>query len=101
MTDDTIYSDKVKDSSSFSDDSSNYEYNNYFSNYNNPSYYKLVKFFEDYILSSVILILVFPLMFVVAILIKLTSKGPVFYRQDREGINGKKFRVYKFRTMLN
>lgn len=100
MTDDAIYSDKVEYSICFSDDSSNYEYNNYFSNYNNPIYYKLVKFFEDYIFSSVILIIVFPLMFAVAILIKLTSKGPVFYRQTRVGINGKIFRVYKFRTML-
>jgi putative colanic acid biosysnthesis UDP-glucose lipid carrier transferase len=65
----------------------------------NKFYYNLVKFIEDYLISSIILILISPLMLVIAILIKITSNGPVFYRQTRVGKNGKRFRVYKFRTM--
>lgn len=41
-----------------------------------------------------------PLMAVVALLVKLTSKGRVFYRQERLGLNGKKFHLVKFRTMI-
>lgn len=45
------------------------------------------------------LILASPLMLVTAIAIKLESKGPVFFRQVRSGLNGKPFNLYKFRTM--
>lgn len=45
------------------------------------------------------LILLFPLLFVTAILIKLTSKGPVLFKQQRDGLGGKRFTIYKFRTM--
>jgi len=52
------------------------------------------------ILSSVFgLILFFPIFIIVTILIKLTSKGSVFYRQIRVGKNNKDFRIFKFRTM--
>lgn len=44
----------------------------------------------------VLLIFLFPL---IALLIKLDSKGPVFYKSDRVGLNGKIFKMYKFRTM--
>jgi lipopolysaccharide/colanic/teichoic acid biosynthesis glycosyltransferase len=54
----------------------------------------------DIILSSMALILLSPLFAVVAILIKLDSKGPVFYRGIRVGRHGKSFRIYKFRTMV-
>ena len=40
-----------------------------------------------------------PLMFLLALLIKLTSKGPVFFAQERMGLDGRLFRVWKFRTM--
>jgi Undecaprenyl-phosphate glucose phosphotransferase len=40
-----------------------------------------------------------PLFGVVALLIRLTSPGPVFFKQERVGLNGEKFRMYKFRTM--
>jgi len=40
-----------------------------------------------------------PLFLFVAIAIKLTSRGPVFYSQEREGLGGRRFRIYKFRTM--
>ena len=41
-----------------------------------------------------------PLLIVVAALVKLTSRGPVFYRQQRDGQGGRKFWIYKFRTMV-
>ena len=40
-----------------------------------------------------------PLFVAVAVAIKLTSRGPVFYTQEREGLGGRRFRIYKFRTM--
>ena len=58
------------------------------------------KYALDRILASSILILVFPLMFLATLLVKLTSPGPVLFRQTRCGLNGKKFTLYKFRTMV-
>lgn len=46
------------------------------------------------------LILSAPIMFAAAVAIKIDSPGPVFFRQTRSGINGKKFRLWKFRTMV-
>lgn len=46
------------------------------------------------------LVLLFPLFLIVAIAIKLDSKGPVFFRQERVGLNGRSFKIYKFRTMV-
>jgi exopolysaccharide biosynthesis polyprenyl glycosylphosphotransferase len=46
------------------------------------------------------LILLAPLFVVVAVLIKCTSKGPVFFRQERYGLNRRTFFIYKFRTMI-
>ncbi|MEQ8170807.1 MAG: sugar transferase [Candidatus Eremiobacterota bacterium] len=53
----------------------------------------------DIFISTIALILCLPLFMVIAILIKLNSKGPVFFSQIRAGLNGRKFRLYKFRTM--
>ena len=58
-----------------------------------------LKRLADITLSSVLLILALPLMLVTAILIKLDSRGPVFFRQDRMGLGGKEFGVLKFRSM--
>jgi putative colanic acid biosynthesis UDP-glucose lipid carrier transferase len=60
---------------------------------------RVVKRLEDYILASLILLLVSPLMLVVAALIKLDSPGPVFYRQRRTGFQKREFAIFKFRTM--
>ena len=46
------------------------------------------------------ILLFFPVMIVIAILIKCTSKGPIFFSQDRIGLNGKNFKMLKFRTMF-
>ena len=59
----------------------------------------LIKRLEDIILSTLILILVSPLMLIISIGVKLTSPGPVFYRQTRVGWNGKEFSILKFRSM--
>ncbi|MEO0835808.1 MAG: sugar transferase [Cyanobacteria bacterium J06642_3] len=53
----------------------------------------------DIVVAAVMIIAILPITIPVAIAIKLTSKGPVFYSQVRTGLNGHKFRVYKFRSM--
>jgi putative colanic acid biosynthesis UDP-glucose lipid carrier transferase len=60
---------------------------------------KLVKTVEDYILTSVLLIFASPLMALIAIGVKMSSPGPVLYRQKRVGWNGKEFTMLKFRSM--
>jgi exopolysaccharide biosynthesis polyprenyl glycosylphosphotransferase len=54
----------------------------------------------DIVVSGSFLILFSPFMCLIALLIKLTSKGPVFYHQERMGLDGKKFVMHKFRTMV-
>lgn len=54
----------------------------------------------DLLFSAVCLVLLLPLLGAVALLIKLTAPGPVFYLQDRVGYGGKVFRLIKFRTMI-
>ncbi len=58
-----------------------------------------IKRATDLIVTILLFILLFPLMVLVALLIKLDSPGPIFYSQLRNGLNGKPFRVYKFRSM--
>lgn len=58
-----------------------------------------VKRIEDIVVSLIMIILTSPLMLVVSILIKLTSKGPVFFRQERLTKNNRCFNLIKFRTM--
>ncbi len=60
----------------------------------------LLKRIEDICVASVILVMISPLLLMIAIAIKLTSKGPVFFRQVRYGLNGKSIKVFKFRTMM-
>ena len=62
---------------------------------------KIVKVFIDYFISISALIIGLPLWMFIAVLIKLDSKGPVFYRQERVGKGGKIFKVFKFRSMVN
>ncbi len=60
---------------------------------------KSMKRLMDIILSLIVLIVFLPIWVVVAILIKITSPGPIFFLQDRPGKYKKIFKVYKFRTM--
>jgi Undecaprenyl-phosphate glucose phosphotransferase len=60
---------------------------------------RLVKRLEDATLSSIILLMISPIMIALAIGVKLTSPGPIFYRQTRVGWNGKNFKMLKFRSM--
>jgi len=62
-------------------------------------YKKYFKRLLDIIFSVILLLLTLPLMLLVAILIKLNSKGPALFIQDRIGHKGKVFKIYKFRTM--
>lgn len=54
----------------------------------------------DIVFSLILLILLSPIMIIIAIAIKLDSKGPVFFRQERITQYGKIFRIFKFRTMV-
>ncbi len=60
----------------------------------------LVKRVIDGVLSAVLLALVAPVFVIVAVLIKFTSRGPVFFSQTRVGLNKRQFKIYKFRTMV-
>jgi exopolysaccharide biosynthesis polyprenyl glycosylphosphotransferase len=60
----------------------------------------VIKRVIDVIVSSLGLVILSPVFLLVAVLIKLTSRGPVFYRQERMGLDGRRFRMIKFRTMV-
>ena len=62
--------------------------------------YRFCKRAFDIFFASLGLMLFSPLMIFVALLIRLDSPGPVFYRGIRVGLNGKKFKIFKFRTMV-
>jgi undecaprenyl phosphate N,N'-diacetylbacillosamine 1-phosphate transferase len=63
-------------------------------------YGRFVKPLLDRLLAVFAIIVLSPLLIVVAILIKVGSEGPIFFRQERPGKNQEIFRVYKFRTMV-
>jgi putative colanic acid biosynthesis UDP-glucose lipid carrier transferase len=60
---------------------------------------RVVKRLEDVLVGGLLSILMTPVCLLIAIAIKVTSPGPVLFKQHRTGINGQKFRVYKFRSM--
>ena len=55
----------------------------------------------DFVFSSVVLLVTFPVLLIIALAVKLTSPGPVFFRQLRSGLNGRTFELLKFRTMVD
>jgi putative colanic acid biosynthesis UDP-glucose lipid carrier transferase len=58
-----------------------------------------VKRLEDLVLASLILFIVSPVMLLVALGVKLSSPGPIIFKQRRYGLDGHEITVYKFRTM--
>ena len=62
-------------------------------------FYDVTKTAIDLVFGAAMLVVSAPLMLAVAILIKLTSRGPVIFKQQRAGLNAKPFTMYKFRTM--
>lgn len=62
--------------------------------------YETIKRIVDIFLSLALIIILSPIMLLIAILIKLTSKGPTIYKQNRAGLNNKSFALYKFRSMI-
>ncbi len=61
--------------------------------------YIIIKNIIDFILSLIALIILLPFFCIFAIIIKLESRGPIFFKQKRIGKNKKEFYIYKFRTM--
>ncbi len=64
-----------------------------------PDWHAIVKLIEDYVLGSIILLTISPLMLLIAVAIRLDTPGPIIFRQRRFGFNNKPIVVYKFRTM--
>lgn len=67
---------------------------------NNKMLYFFIKRTFDVVISFLAIILLLPLFVIIGILIKIDSKGPVFFLHRRIGKNGKKIKIYKFRTMV-
>ncbi len=64
------------------------------------SFSMIMKTIGDFYFSITAMILLLPLFLLLALLIKLDSPGPVFFTQERVGLRGRKFKLYKFRTMV-
>ena len=60
---------------------------------------KIVKRLIDITISSILIIFSLPLLLIIALAVKLTSSGSIFFRQERIGYRGKLFKIWKFRTM--
>lgn len=63
-------------------------------------FYKVVKRIMDFLLSLILLVILSPVMLIVAIAVKIDSKGPILFKQERSGKNNKVFKMYKFRSMV-
>ncbi|MDP2854668.1 MAG: exopolysaccharide biosynthesis polyprenyl glycosylphosphotransferase [Smithellaceae bacterium] len=61
---------------------------------------RMIKSLIDYVAAGIGFIILMPVFLVIAAAIKISSRGPVFYKQERSGLNGRIFTFYKFRTML-
>ena len=62
---------------------------------------KITKRIVDVILSAIAIILLSPIFILLSLIIKSGTKGPIIFKQERIGINGKPFMIYKFRSMFN
>jgi len=65
-----------------------------------PIWQQSIKRFTDISFSLLALLILIPFYIFLAIAVKTSSKGPVFFRQERIGLNGRKFKIIKFRTMF-
>ena len=63
--------------------------------------YAVIKRVMDFVFATILLVVFSPLMLFTAVLIKIDSRGPVFFRQERVGKDGKIFRIFKFRSMVS
>lgn len=64
-------------------------------------YEKYIKRSQDFLCASLALIVLSPVMGITALLVKNKLGSPIFFTQDRPGLNGKSFKLYKFRTMTD
>ena len=71
-----------------------------FNKVNKSESYLIAKRVLDVLISFIALILLSPLLIIISILIVSTSKGPIIFKQDRVGKDGKIFKMYKFRSMV-
>ena len=60
---------------------------------------RVIKALEDRLLAAFILVLISPLLLAIAMAVRLSSPGPILFKQIRHGWDGREFRIYKFRTM--
>jgi exopolysaccharide biosynthesis polyprenyl glycosylphosphotransferase len=60
-----------------------------------------VKGLFDFVLAAVLAVVLSPLLVVIAVAVRLSSPGPILFRQKRCGLNGREFTIYKFRTMVD
>lgn len=67
----------------------------------NGLYCKLIKRFMDFFIATLSIIIFSPLLIILAILVRVKLGGPVIFKQERPGLNGKVFKLYKFRTMTD
>ena len=67
----------------------------------NGLYCKLIKRFMDFLIAALSIIIFSPLLIILAILVRIKLGGPVIFKQERPGLNGKVFKLYKFRTMTD
>ncbi len=66
-----------------------------------PQWMVASKYYGDFVIAAVLLVLSLPFIALAALLVKLTSRGPVFYSQTRLGLHGREFKIYKIRTMIH
>ena len=67
----------------------------------NGLYSKLIKRFMDFLIAALSIIIFSPLLIILAIFVRVKLGGPVIFKQERPGLNGKVFKLYKFRTMTD
>lgn len=67
----------------------------------NGLYCKLIKRLMDFLIAALSIIIFSPLLILLAILVRVKLGGPVIFKQERPGLNGKVFKLYKFRTMTD